>query len=96
MSTTAGCEARATALTSLGRRADAITALEGCVRNGVRSSNPVQTYRFDWMRTALRLADEYRAVGRVVDAIPIERRLDRLLAYADSDFPLLVELRSRH
>jgi hypothetical protein len=32
----------------------------------------------------------------VVDAILIERRLDRLLAYADSDFPLLVELRSRH
>jgi len=90
-----GCESLATALTSISRQSDAIAALEGCVRNRVRSSNPVQTYRFDWMRTSLRLADEYRAAGRIVDAAPIEQELTRLLAYADSDFPLLLELRSR-
>jgi hypothetical protein len=90
-----GCESLATALTSIGRRPDAIAALEGCVRNRVRSSNPVQTYRFDWMRTSLRLADEYRAAGRVVDAIPIEQRLSQFLAYADADFPLLQQLRNR-
>jgi tetratricopeptide (TPR) repeat protein len=90
-----GCESMATALTMLGRHDDAIETLERCVRNRGRAANPAQSYRADGMHMALRLADEYRAAGRVLDAIPIEQRLRQLLAYADPDFPLAVRLRNR-
>lgn len=48
-----------------------------------------------WMRVQKRLADAYRAAGRPSKAEPIEADLLRVLAAADPDFPLLLELRAR-
>ncbi len=47
-----------------------------------------------WMRTQVRLAQLYRQVGREEDARKIEDELLKLLAYADPDYPLLVQLKS--
>ncbi len=54
-----------------------------------------------WMRDEMDLAQLYRRLGRIQDAEKIENELRKLLAYADPDFPLLVELKrlqnaSRH
>ena len=46
-----------------------------------------------WMRDEMDLARLYRRLGRVQDAERIEAELRKLLAYADPDFPLLVELK---
>ena len=46
----------------------------------------------EWMKTQLRLARLYRKVGREQEAQKIEAELLRLLAYADPDHPILVEL----
>lgn len=48
-----------------------------------------------WMKNQLRLADEYRADGRIGDAQTIEQHLRRLLVYADADNPLVVRLNAR-
>jgi serine/threonine protein kinase/tetratricopeptide (TPR) repeat protein len=48
-----------------------------------------------WLRTQMRLALLYRQSGREVDAEKLEAKLVKLLAYADPDFPFLVELKSR-
>ncbi len=45
------------------------------------------------MKTQLRLAQLYRKVGRHPEADEIEAELLRLLAYADPDHPMLVELK---
>ena len=47
---------------------------------------PVVTY---WHRNQLRLAQLYRKLGRVEEARKIEAELLTLLAYADSDHPIL-------
>ena len=46
-----------------------------------------------WTRNQFLLARLYRKVGRVADAEKIEAELARLLAAADSDHPILVELK---
>ncbi|HKT33609.1 MAG TPA: tetratricopeptide repeat protein [Nitrospira sp.] len=46
-----------------------------------------------WMRTQLKLAQLYREAGRMQDAERVEDELGKLLAYADPDFPMLVELK---
>ena len=46
-----------------------------------------------WMRDEMALAQLYRRMGRVQDAEKIENELRKLLAYADPDFPMLVELK---
>lgn len=45
-----------------------------------------------WMRDQIELARLYRRLGRVQDAEKIENELRKLLAYADPDFPILLEL----
>ncbi len=45
------------------------------------------------MRTQLRMAQLYRIVGREQEASEIEAELENLLAYADPDHPILVELK---
>ena len=45
-----------------------------------------------WMKTQLRLARLYRKVGREQEAREIEAELRKLLAYADSDHPFLLQL----
>jgi hypothetical protein len=46
-----------------------------------------------WLRTQLQLARLYREVGRTEDARKVERELLSLLALADADHPMLLELR---
>jgi tetratricopeptide (TPR) repeat protein len=46
-----------------------------------------------WMQDQLDLARLYLRLGRFQDAQEIENELRKLLAYADPDFPLLVELK---
>ncbi len=47
----------------------------------------------EWMKTQLRLAQLCRKVGRHPEADEIEAELLRLLAYADPDHPMFVELK---
>ena len=45
-----------------------------------------------WMRDQMDLARLYRRLGRLQDAEKVEDELRTLLAYADPDYPMLVEL----
>ncbi len=45
-----------------------------------------------WLRTRLELAKLYRSVGRVDEARVVEADLRKLLALADPDHPILLEL----
>jgi tetratricopeptide (TPR) repeat protein/predicted Ser/Thr protein kinase len=45
-----------------------------------------------WLRNRLQLARLYRRVGRIEDAKAVEAELSRLLAVADPDHPILLEL----
>ena len=88
-----GCESLATALVQTGRRDEAIHELEACSAIPARYVGMLNSaYQ---MRLDLRLADEYRAVGRVADAVRIEDSLRRQLAFADADHPLVVRLQQR-
>jgi len=87
------CELFANELLRLNRRSEAIIELERCVTASPRFSGAFHTAF--WMKNQLRLADEYRATGRISDAEPIEQRLRRLLVYADPDNPLVVRLYAR-
>ena len=49
-------------------------------------------YSVYWMRTQLQLAQIYREMGRNQDAQTVEAELRKLLAYADPNHPILVEL----
>jgi hypothetical protein len=46
-----------------------------------------------WLMMKSRLAQLYREMGAADDAHKIETKLLRLLAYADEDHPILVQLR---
>ena len=46
-------------------------------------------------RAQLRLAEVYRLAGRQEEALAIEDELRRYCAYADPDFPILLELEKR-
>lgn len=49
--------------------------------------------RVFWLRIKSRLAQLYRKLGRVEDAKRVEAELLRLLAYADTDHPILRQLK---
>ncbi len=84
-----GADALARAWELKGNLPEAICALEGpsAERPRVRI-----VHGFAWMRVQWRLAQLYRKVGRTHDARRIEAELRDLLAYADTDFPMLVRL----
>ena len=48
-----------------------------------------------WLRNQWRLAQLYRKLNRVDDAREIESELLALLAYADADHPMLLDLQQR-
>jgi tetratricopeptide (TPR) repeat protein len=86
-----GCEALGTALESLGRRGEAIAALESCAAE--RPSFGSGNFRAPfWMRLKVHLADTYRRSGRIDDAVRQEEEVRQLLAVADPDHPLLKRL----
>ena len=51
--------------------------------------------KFHWMKAQLRLAELYRKVGREAEALAVEEELRRLTVYADPEFLIVQELRSR-
>jgi tetratricopeptide (TPR) repeat protein len=87
------CKLLTTALFRVGRRTEAITELERCSTVLPRFAG--NFYATTWMKNLLRLADEYRVLGRIDDAHRIEQRLRTLRIYADADNPLVVRLNAR-
>lgn len=49
-----------------------------------------------WLRDELQLADLYRKMGRVPEAVKVEDELRKMLIYADTDHPILRELQKRN
>jgi hypothetical protein len=89
-----GSESLAAALAKSG---DAPRAIEALVRYPDRRDAVISgnTGAY-WLRNRLQLAKLYRSVGRVEDARAVEAELLKLLALADPDHPILLELeRSR-
>jgi hypothetical protein len=50
-------------------------------------------YGVFWLRIQAHLAQLYRQMGRAEDARKVEDQLRRILAYADSDHPVLQQLK---
>jgi tetratricopeptide (TPR) repeat protein len=86
-----GSESLATALKEKGDLAQAVRVLERASER--RSSAAFENAGAFWLRTQFQLARLYREVGRAEDARKIERELLNLLALADADHPMLLELR---
>ena len=61
--------------------------------SGLRSRAFVVGYGHDWMRAQWRLAQLYRKAGQTSEAEKIEAELRRLLAYADPDHAILLQLK---
>ena len=88
-----GSESLAGALMEKGDLAHAIQILERA--SAKRSTAAFESSGAFWLRNQLQLARLYREVGRAEDAQKIEKELLDLLALADSDHPILRELKRR-
>ncbi|HEY3205079.1 MAG TPA: hypothetical protein VGL03_15625, partial [Thermoanaerobaculia bacterium] len=86
-----GSESLAAALKEKGDLAQAVQVLERTSEK--RSSAAFEGAGAFWLRDQFQLARLYREVGRVKDAQKIEGELRSLLALADPDHPMLVELK---
>jgi tetratricopeptide (TPR) repeat protein len=86
-----GSESLAAALKEKGDLAQAVQVLERTSEK--RSSAAFEGAGAFWLRDQFQLARLYRDVGRVKDAQKIEGELRSLLALADPDHPMLVELK---
>lgn len=75
-----------------GRTASALEVLEDAASNRVSVYGWLVDGVPFWMQDEIALAQLYRRLGRVQDAEKIESELRKLLACADPDYPLLVEL----
>jgi len=82
---------------ALGETPKAIEVLAKAVERPptLRLANPMLTHHI-WLTSNARLARLYRESGQEPKARVIEERLLKLLAVADTDHPLLKELRARH
>ena len=87
-------ETLADGLTRAGNTQAAIEVLQAVslLRDRVYTRSGANGYL--WMRTQKRLAELYRAAGRVTDAQGIELDLRAGLAVADSDHPMLIALKA--
>jgi hypothetical protein len=83
----------AAGLEALGNLPEAIKTLEDATRDrvGVTIGNSLNR----WVRASAQLARLYRKDGQEPEAQAIEARLIKLLAAADQDHPLVIELRGR-
>jgi len=88
-------ETLARAAAAYGDSGAAIGLLEELRAQRDRTTTPGGHSGYFWIRTQLLLADLYRQAGQLPEARSIERELLGVLATADSDFPPLLELRSR-
>jgi tetratricopeptide (TPR) repeat protein len=89
-----GCESLAIALDRAARSREVIPTLEACAaeRPRIGPGGVMFTQPSMWMRLKLRLAEEYRNVGRIAEATATENEVRRLLVYADTDHPLVKRL----
>lgn len=83
-------EALARAWELQGSLSGAIHVLEQASQEKTRAG--MRNYAFLWMRGQWRLAQLYRKVGREQEAQKIEAEMLKLLAYADPDHPILLQL----
>lgn len=88
-----GAESLARAYEKRGNLSAAVAVLESAAANRIRvDGDDGMSGAVLWMRDELELARLYGRLGRAQDAEKIEKELRKLLAYADPDDPLLVEL----
>jgi tetratricopeptide (TPR) repeat protein len=88
-------ETLASLLEESGSRGAALRVLQRASTFRDRAHRESRHIGYFWMRVQKRLADLYRTLGRNREAEAVEADLLRVLATADPDFPLLVELRAR-
>jgi tetratricopeptide (TPR) repeat protein len=86
-----GSESLAKAWKQKGNLVRAVQVLEQASEK--RSSAAFENSGWLWLRNQFQLARLYREVGREQDALKIESELQGLLALADPDHPILLELR---
>ena len=87
-----GLEALVDAQEQLGNRDEAIHLLENFPISPQQAYCHCGSAGMYWMRTRWQLAKLYRQVGRTDDAQAIESELLDLLAFADADHPMLLDL----
>lgn len=90
-----GLEALGDAWVALGSPDQAIRVLEHSSLSKEQAYCMCGSAGMFWMRTQHQLAQLYREVGREVEARAIESELLALLAYADTDHPMLLDLQQR-
>jgi tetratricopeptide (TPR) repeat protein len=89
-------ESLAAALKKTGNVKRAIEVLERASERRIQAvSGAFSLAGAYWLRSRFELARLYREVGRVEDARTIEADLEKLLARADADHPILVALKAR-
>ena len=84
-------ESLATELQRSHRTAEALKVLEEAAADEPRYTTTGMSGAY-WLRVLGRLAREYRALGRLQEAEATEGRLRELLALADADHPLVLQL----
>lgn len=89
-----GAESLADVLERLNRREEALNVLETAAAAEPRYTRTGPSGAF-WLRTLNRLSRTYRALGRAAQADAIDTRLRRMLALADADHPLVIQLTRR-
>ena len=86
-------ESLANAYERTGNLVAAVEVLEAASADRIHAYGPSDLLAASfWMRDELDLARLYRRLNRVKDAQTIEGELRKLLAYADPDYPMLLEL----
>jgi tetratricopeptide (TPR) repeat protein len=88
-----GTESLATIYEQQGDLLAALGVLEQACREDELGGEAGNIPRVFWLRDKAHLARLYRRLGRSEDAQKVESELSRLLAYADADHPILVQLR---
>ncbi len=88
-------ETIASYLSGTGQGKEAIALLEQAAKYRDRTHRDPVHIGYFWMGVQKRLADAYRADGRISEAEQIERDLLRVLGSADPDFSMLVDLQAR-
>jgi tetratricopeptide (TPR) repeat protein len=88
-------ETVASALHQLGNSTDAITLLERYTARREESLTGLAQRGDNWIEGRLQLAGLYRDAGRLSEAVRVEAEVTRMLAVADSDHPLVLELKRR-
>jgi len=93
-----GSESLARTYRKSGRLDEALRVLQQASQQKARNySGPdsfVTTAAF-WLRSELQLADLYHDMGRTLEAERVENELRKMLIHADSDHPILRELKKR-